>query len=68
MSTDNNRDLVTNFWQSLGKGDIKVAFASLSDEVSWVIPGDLADFSGLRKGKSEILDMARGQPKVFQAG
>ena len=65
MSIETNKELVTNFWGAFSKGDIKTAFASLSDEVSWLIPGNLPNLSGLRKGKAEILNFARGAAKMF---
>lgn len=68
MSAESNRELVTNFWGAFSKGDIKTAFASLSDEVSWLIPGNLPNLSGLRKGKGEILNFARNAAKMFPSG
>ena len=68
MSVEANKELVTNFWGAFSKGDIKTAFASLSDEVSWLIPGNLPNLSGLRKGKAEILSFARGAAKMFPSG
>jgi len=67
MSIETNKELVTNFWSAFAKGDIKTAFASLSDEVSWLIPGNLP-ISGLRKGKPEILNFARHAAKMFPSG
>jgi uncharacterized protein len=68
MSVESNKRLVADFWKSLSKGEIKAAFANLSDDVSWFIPGNLSGFSGLREGKAGILDMARGAAKRFPAG
>lgn len=68
MSVTSNKELVTNFWDAFSKGDVKTAFASLSDDVSWLIPGNLPNFSGLRKGKAGILDLARSATKRFPNG
>jgi ketosteroid isomerase-like protein len=68
MDAAANKELVTNFWNAFSKGDIKTAFASLSDEISWLIPGNLPNLSGLRKGKAEILIFARGAAKMFPSG
>lgn len=67
MSAETNKELVTNFWNAFSKGDIKTAFASMSDEVSWLIPGNLP-ISGLRKGKAEILNFARSAAQTFPNG
>jgi ketosteroid isomerase-like protein len=55
MSIESNKELVENFWSAFAKGDIKGAFAHLSDEISWLIPGNLPNLSGLRKGKARFL-------------
>lgn len=68
MSVTSNKELVTNFWDAFSKGDVKTAFASLSDDVSWLIPGNLPNFSGLRKGKAGILDLARSATQRFPNG
>lgn len=68
MSIESNKELVTNFWGAFAKGDIKSAFANLSDEVSWLIPGNLPNLSGLRRGKGEILNFARTAAKMFPGG
>jgi uncharacterized protein len=68
MSVETNKELVTNFWNAFAKGDIKSAFALLSDEVSWLIPGNLPNLSGLRKGKADILNFARNAAKTFPSG
>jgi ketosteroid isomerase-like protein len=68
MSIEANKELVSNFWGAFSKGDIKAAFTLLSDEISWLIPGNLPNLSGLRKGKAEILNFARGAAKMFPSG
>jgi ketosteroid isomerase-like protein len=68
MSAETNKELVTNFWKAFSSGDIKTAFASMSDEVSWLIPGNLPNLSGLRKGKAEILNFARSAAQTFPTG
>ncbi len=68
MGAAENKELVTGFWNAFAKGDIKTAFASMSDEVSWLIPGNLPNLSGLRKGKAEILNFARNAAKMFPNG
>jgi ketosteroid isomerase-like protein len=68
MTAESNKQLVTDFWNAFAKGDIKSAFAMLSDEVSWLIPGNIPNLSGLRKGKPEILNFARQAAKMFPEG
>ncbi|HXZ89195.1 MAG TPA: nuclear transport factor 2 family protein [Candidatus Binataceae bacterium] len=68
MSVEANKELVAKTWDAFAKGDIKTAFANMSDEVSWLIPGNLPNLSGLRKGKSAILEFARHAAKIFPSG
>jgi ketosteroid isomerase-like protein len=68
MSVEANKQLVSNTWQAFVKGDIKNAFANMSDEVSWLIPGNLPGLSGVRKGKAAILEFARSAARTFPNG
>lgn len=68
MSVESNKELVTKTWNAFVKGDVKTAFANMSDEISWLIPGNLPGLSGLRKGKAEIMNFARGAAKIFPGG
>jgi uncharacterized protein len=68
MSVEANKQMVTDTWRAFVKGDIKAAFANMSDEISWLIPGNLSNLSGLRKGKPAILEFARNAAKTFPDG
>ncbi len=67
MTVEQNKTLVTQTWDALVKGDIKAAFENVSDEVSWLIPGNLP-VSGLKKGKPGVLEFLRGAAKLFPNG
>jgi uncharacterized protein len=68
VSVETNKQLVKSTWEAFVKGDIKTAFSNMSDEVSWLIPGNLNNLSGLRKGKAAILEFARNAAKTFPNG
>ncbi|MGH7933861.1 MAG: nuclear transport factor 2 family protein [Candidatus Binataceae bacterium] len=68
MSVEQNKELVKQTWQAFVKGDIKAAFANMSDEISWVIPGSIPNLSGLKRGKAGIIDLARNAAKIFPQG
>jgi uncharacterized protein len=68
MSAEANKELVTQTWRSFVKGDLKAVFANMSDEISWLIPGDIPNLSGLRKGKPALVDFARQAAKMFPQG
>jgi len=68
MSVEANKELVTNAWNAFARGDIKTAFANMSDEISWLIPGNLPNMSGLKKVKNGILEFARNAAKIFPGG
>jgi ketosteroid isomerase-like protein len=68
MTPEQNKDLVTRTWTAFGKGDIKAAFANMSDNVSWLIPGNTPGVSGLKRGKDEILKFMSGVSTIFPEG
>ena len=68
MSIETNKQMVKATWQSFVKGDLKTAFSNMSDEVSWLIPGNLSNLSGLRRGKAAILEFARHAATIFPNG
>jgi len=68
MSVAEHKQMVTSTWEAFVKGDIKTAFANMSDEISWLIPGNLPNLSGLRKGKAAILEFARNAARTFPNG
>ncbi|HLW71640.1 MAG TPA: nuclear transport factor 2 family protein [Candidatus Binataceae bacterium] len=68
MSNETNKELATKFWRAFAQGELKKAFAMASDEISWLIPGNLPELSGLRKGKAEIVKFARVAAKMFPNG
>ena len=68
MSVESNKQLVNETWRSFVKGDLKAVFANMSDDISWVIPGDIPNLSGMRKGKPAVVDFARQAAKMFPNG
>ena len=68
MANDENRELVSDTWAALARGDVKSAFASMSDAVTWTIPGAMAGLSGVKSGKAEIIGFLRSVAKTFPGG
>ena len=68
MNAEQNKELVRQTWAAFGKGDIKAAFANMTDNVSWLVPGNMPGTSGLKKGKDEILKFMSGVGGVFPEG
>lgn len=68
MTDEQKKTLVTQTWTAFGKGDVKAAFANMSDNISWLIPGDLPGVSGLKRGKDEILKFMAGVGGRFPEG
>jgi uncharacterized protein len=68
MTAEEKKALVTRTWDAFGKGDIKSAFANMSDNVSWLVPGNLPGVSGLKRGKEEILKFMSGVGDTFPEG
>ncbi len=68
MGIDENRDLVRHTWDALVRGDVKTAFAAMSDAVTWTIPGSMEGLSGVKRGKGEIIGFLRKVAKTFPGG
>src|ERR1700676_587097 len=68
MTSEQKKSFVTETWAAFGKGDMKTAFANLSDNVSWLIPGTTPGVSGLKRGKDEILKFMSGVGQLFPEG
>ena len=68
MSAEQNIELITRTWQLIVKGDADAALANMSDEISWVIPGHLANVSGLKRGKDDVRKFIAGIKTAFPEG
>jgi ketosteroid isomerase-like protein len=68
MSAEQNIELITRTWQSVAKGDADAALANMSDEISWIIPGHLANVSGLKRGKGDVGKFISGIRNAFPEG
>ncbi len=68
MSAEQNAEMVTTTWKDLVGGKVDAALANMSDEVSWVIPGNLQGVSGLKRGKAAVKEFIGGIGKAFPAG
>ncbi len=68
MSAEENKRLVVETWSALGKGQLDAAIANMSDNVSWLVPGNIPGVSGLKRGKEEILKFMAGVGQAFPEG
>ena len=62
------KQLVLHTWEAFRRGDPKAAFANMTDDVTWWIPGAIPGVSGLKRGKAEILGFLRWAARTFPAG
>jgi uncharacterized protein len=67
-SGEQNKELVAKTWRAFITGDLDTALANMSDEVSWVIPGNLPNISGLKRGKEAIRASGQGAKTAFPNG
>ncbi len=68
MNAEQNAELVTKTWKDVVGGNVDAALANMSDEVSWVIPGNLPGVSGLKRGKAAVKEFIGGIGKAFPQG
>ena len=62
-----NEMLVLDTWKAFLRGDVKSAFANLTDDATWTIPG-LSELSGVKRGKAEIVGFLRVVAQAFPKG
>jgi ketosteroid isomerase-like protein len=68
MSAEQNAELVRKTWQDLLGGKIDEALANMSDEVSWLVPGNVPNVSGVKRGKDEVRKFVGGIGRSFPQG
>ena len=68
MTAAEKKQLVLDTWEAFRRGDVKAAFANMTDDVSWWIPGLIEPISGLRRGKPEIVAFLRWAATTFPEG
>ena len=68
MTAEQNAEVVRATWQDLLGGKVEAALANMSDEVSWLIPGNLQNVSGLKRGKEEVRKFVSGIGQTFPQG
>ena len=68
MTAEQNAELVRKTWQDLIGGKVDAALANMSDEVSWLIPGNVPNVSGLKRGKEEVRKFVSGIGQAFPQG
>jgi ketosteroid isomerase-like protein len=68
MSAEQNADLIRKTWVDVIAGNVDAAAANMSDEVSWMIAGNLPGVSGTKKGKAAVKEFIGGIRKAFPAG
>jgi ketosteroid isomerase-like protein len=65
MSVEQNKDTARRMWEAAVRGDIETASASLSDEVSWLLPGAT---TGPLKGKQATVGFFKSLGQAFPTG
>src|ERR1700730_3329326 len=68
MTAEQNAEFVQKTWRDLIGGKVEAALANMSDEVSWLIPGNVPNVSGLKRGKDEVRKFVSGIGQTFPQG
>ena len=68
MTAEQNAEFVRRTWQDLTAGKVDAALANMSDEVSWLIQGNVPNVSGLKRGKEEVRKFVSGIGQAFPQG
>ncbi len=62
-----NERLVLDTWNAFLRGDVRSAFANLTEDATWTVPG-LTEISGVKRGKGEIVGFLRVVAQAFPNG
>src|SRR6516162_1542149 len=68
MAAQQDGELVRKTWQDLIAGKVDAALANMSDQVSWLIPGNVPNGSGEKDKKTENRKFVAGIGKAFPQG
>lgn len=68
MTATEKKQLVLDTWEAFRRGDVKAAFANMTDDVTWWIPGLIAPIAGMKRGKPEIVGFLRWAASTFPSG
>ena len=68
MTAAEKKQLVLDTWEAFRCGDVKTAFANMTDDVTWWIPGLIAPIAGMKRGKPEIVGFLRWAASTFPSG
>lgn len=68
MAAEQNAEVVRKTWQDLIGGKVEAALANMSEDVSRLIPGNVPNVSGLRRGKEEVRKFVSGIGQAFPQG
>lgn len=69
MSTETNKQIVTDFWKKFSAGDLDAALAMLSDTATWWVAGEPEKFPlAGTKTKAQFAELAGGTTKAMPKG
>ncbi len=66
MTAEQNAEFVRKTWQDLIGGKVDAALANMSDEVSWLIPGNVPNVSDLSAVKMKSENSSQVSAKPFR--
>ncbi|MET0289077.1 MAG: nuclear transport factor 2 family protein [Pseudoxanthomonas sp.] len=59
MSIEQNVKIVKSFFATMGSGDLQGLFASVADNVEWIIPGEDWPLAGTHRGHAGVAALLR---------
>ena len=57
MTTENNVQLVKNFFAAIGSGDKQQVLALVAEDVEWIVPGEDWPSAGTHRGHAGLADV-----------
>jgi ketosteroid isomerase-like protein len=57
MSTQENVQIVKDFFEAMGRGDKQGLLALSAEDIEWIIPGEDWPLAGTHRGHAELADL-----------
>ena len=66
MGTEENIQMVKDFFAATGRGDRQGLLALCAEDIEWIIPGEDWPLAGTRRGHAELADLFQTHSKTVE--
>ncbi|MBV1855799.1 nuclear transport factor 2 family protein [Catellatospora tritici] len=66
MGIDENVQIVKDFLEAIGRGDLQGLLALCAEDIEWIIPGEDWPLAGTRRGHEGLVDLLQTQSEAVE--